>query len=161
MHVGFLIRTPNYSLKRTAAGRLRWTVMYRGSGRLAQALGVGNERHMNFQRIPLLTLLLLTGCGTDPGDVTLLERTNVQEAVAPGSPFSSAQPMLAKLGYECELSSGSFSTESGQTRSAPQFLWCAKGKTAGFACSVKTQVIVVPQGTNVANVHFSSGNVCL
>jgi hypothetical protein len=111
--------------------------------------------------VMLFAALMLTACGPDPADVALLERTTVADAIRVGQSFIAAQPALEKIGYRCEIRSGSFTVESGQTSSAPRYLWCEKGKEAGFPCSVKVQVIVVPQSETIEQVHFVAGDECL
>jgi hypothetical protein len=41
------------------------------------------------------------GCGTDPADVALLERGNVEDVVAKGMPLEKAIGALVSLGYSC------------------------------------------------------------
>jgi hypothetical protein len=62
--------------------------------------------------------LVLTACGTDPGDIAVLERTAVSSAAVVGARSASANAALQQQDYECRLSSGNFVTESRKTGSA-------------------------------------------
>ena len=117
---------------------------------------------MDTKRITILALLLMTACGTDPGDVAVFERTQVESAVAVGDTYPSAPGALAKLGYKCETRSGQFIAVDGTRLSAPSFLSCSKNSEKGrIACSIHTQVIIVPDGPKIGRIHFSAGDVCL
>jgi hypothetical protein len=110
----------------------------------------------------MLSVLLLTACGTDPGDVALFERTQVESAVAVGGPYPSASDALAKLKYKCEVRSGEFVAADRTRSSATSFLSCSKNSEKGrIECSIHTQVVVVPDGAKVGRVEFSAGDVCL
>lgn len=110
----------------------------------------------------MAALLFVTACETDPGDVAAFERAQVDSALAEGTPFPSAATALAKLGYKCETKSGEFIATDRTRTSAPSFLSCSKNSEKGsIACSIHTQVIVVPDGAKVGHIHFSAGDVCL
>ena len=105
--------------------------------------------------------LFLASCGTDPGDIALLERNNASSAAVVGAPFFPVKSALERLNYECKLTSGSFISELRKPMSAPKFLSCSKHTGGNIGCSIQTQVIVVPEGGMIAQVHFSAGDVCL
>ena len=105
--------------------------------------------------------LALGACGTDLGNIAILEQAAVSSAVIVGKPLASADAALQQQGYECTLSSGNFVVESGETASAPSFLACSKQTKGNVVCSIHIQVIVVPEGNAISRVHFSAGDVCL
>src|SRR6266705_4745150 len=111
------------------------------------------NRCMDAKGLTIFALLLVAACGTDPGDVALFERTQVEEVVTPGGPYASAADALTKLGYKCETRSGTFAVADRKRSSAPSFLSCSKNSEKGrVECSIHTQVIVVPDGAKVGGV---------
>lgn len=105
---------------------------------------------------------ILAACGPDPGDIGLFERDAVSSAVVVGTSMASANQGLVQQGYECGMKSGEFTDATGRKRlSAPSFLACAKKTAPLDGCSIRTQVVVVPEGSNVAAVHFAAGDACL
>lgn len=112
--------------------------------------------------IIIITVVLLTACGVDPGDVALFEKAQVESSLNVGASFNVAPVVLGKLGYKCEMSSGEFIGENKKRLSAPTFLNCTKNSEKDIiACSLHTQVIVVPDSEKVSHIHFISGDVCL
>jgi len=118
---------------------------------------------MDTKGLTIFALPLVAACGTDPGDVALFERTQVEEVVAPGGgSYASAAGALTKLGYKCETRSGASAVADRKQSSAPSFLICSKNSEKGrVECSIHTQVIVVPDGAKVGGVSFTTGDVCL
>ena len=110
----------------------------------------------------IAAVVLVTACGTDPGDVAVFEQSKVESALVIGAPYPSAPDALAKLGYKCQTGSGEFMAADKTRSSAPSFLSCSKNSEKGsIACSIHTQVIVVPDGEKVGRISFSAGDVCL
>jgi hypothetical protein len=114
-------------------------------------------------RVVLSVLPMLAACGVDPGDLAAFERFEVESAAVIGTPFQSVAPALLATGYSCETRTGSFITEVGAMASAPEFLFCHKltARTPSIDCSIRTHVIVVPEGARVAQVHFAAGYRCV
>lgn len=112
-------------------------------------------------RIAFATLLFLVACSADPGDVALLERTEVESRATVGSSLESATAALIEYGYKCVPTSGDFVTESGNPASAASFVECSRHPNKDSVCAITTQVILVPLGDNIKQVHFHAGNVCL
>jgi hypothetical protein len=129
------------------------------AGRSTQSLGV-NVNLRTSSRVVVTASILLGGCGVDTFGVEKRERTSVSSAVSPGAPFAPVQPALAQRGYDCRTLSGNFEKESGGTGSAPSFLWCAKQSQSSLICSIRTQVIVVPNGSVVGQLHVHADDVC-
>lgn len=112
-------------------------------------------------RIVLATLPFLVACAPDPGDVALLERSEVESRATVGSSLESATAALAEYGYKCIPMSGAFVTESGESASAPSFVRCSRHPRRDAICAITTQVILVPVGANIEQVHFHAGDTCL
>ena len=107
------------------------------------------------------SVLTLTACGPDPADIALLERDAASSAAVLGAPLASANEALVRQGYKCATQSGEFTDETRKRFSAPSFLACAKSTTPVDGCSIRTQVVVVPEGRSVARVHFLAGDAFL
>ena len=105
--------------------------------------------------------MALVSCGADPGDIAAFERSEITSTIAVGSAFNSAEASLFKRGFECQLSSGEYATESGDLVSAPSFLDCSKTLRTNLVCKFRMQVVVVPQHSTVGSVHIRQRDACL
>lgn len=106
-------------------------------------------------------LPLLVSCGPDPGDLAAYEHAEVSSRASIGLPLNSAIAALVAYGYQCSPMTGNFVTESGETRSVPSFVLCSKLPKEEPVCSIRTQVILVPIGGSIEQIHFQAGDACL
>jgi hypothetical protein len=104
-------------------------------------------------------VLLLAACGVDPGDLAAYERREVLERVSIGESAREAITFLTSRGYLCSPGSGDFVDEKGATHRAPAFNSC-EGAVSLEDCTVRTRVVVVPDGELISEVWFNGGRRC-
>jgi hypothetical protein len=106
-------------------------------------------------------LVVLGGCTADPAEVARAERKALSSVAVVGAPFADVGPALAAKGYDCRMSRGNFTAESGTSSSAPAFMRCNAQTRPVRRCSIGTQIVVVPKAGVIEQVHFFAGNACM
>jgi len=104
---------------------------------------------------------LLTGCGPDPGSVTLSDRTSLDELGDRGASVEERRTLLSERGYACSDASGSFARADGSVSSAPHYVFCQKNLRESLICTYHVQVMIVPHEPTGIDTHFTQGEVCL
>jgi len=113
-------------------------------------------------RLVVAALIALAGCSKpDPAKIALAERGVVASVAVVGAPFAAVAPALAAKGYDCRMSRGDFTDESGKPSSARAFMRCDAETKPVRDCSIRTQVIVVPKEGVIEQVHFLAGPACM
>jgi hypothetical protein len=115
------------------------------------------------KRIWVLTITLaLASCdNVDPADIALAERDTIASLVTPGAPFTAVKSGLEAQGYECNMSSGNFMSETGETRSAPSFTQCVKRTQSVMGCAIQIRIVALAEDERLSQVHFLGGGKCI
>jgi hypothetical protein len=111
-------------------------------------------------KVICLTVLSLTACGIDPGDVAGFEQSRVEEAVPVGSDYKLTSSALGHLGYTCKKGSGQFKSETGNFVRASDFLQCHNPSASRDPCKISVSLVVLPNAGAVAKIYFMPDYVC-
>jgi|SRR5690242_11994074 len=103
----------------------------------------------------VLASMTVAGCGTDPADVVLIEKSQVEEAVTPGQAAKEAFSALEELGYSCVASDQN-------AGASPEESVCTMISDPGRVnCAVAMRVRVKYSGGRVDQVSVDGGDRCV
>ena len=106
-------------------------------------------------------VILLTGCGTDPGSITLADNAALDDLAQRGAPLDERRLALSQRGYACSDAFGTFAMPDGSTASASKYISCTKTLSESLICKYHVEVILVPHKENGADTYFMRQEKCL
>ena len=98
--------------------------------------------------------IAVASCDTDPADVVLLEKSQVNDAVALGQTLREATSALSKLGYSCPVA------ETGNGGTTAQTLCTMTTEPGKVNCAVTMRVQLSHSDGRIDRVNIEGSDKC-